>query len=668
VKKFDIEKFPKWMQELLKPDVIKSMEIKFVATAMGILIMVFIIMLSSINMIMKTVSQSQSLELLQKIAESDRYNSLNNDMMGGRPPEDIPPPDEQMRMTEPPSEINPIAEGEIIQREGVQALARREDEWRQDGWFEKRPEDMPHDDDDDNDDDDDKEWWKEPRYWETYPEEWETWEEWPWGEEWPPFEEPVTESEPRQETPPESPTEPVTEPPPETIPPEPPTEPVTPEPPPSEEIPVQGEPVQPPPEIIEPDFTEQTEHSEQTETVPDTSPTEITETETSLETSTAETTASSSVQTETTSETEIIQTRETPPPLPDDGNQRNNDFRMEMRPNRWNVNVMLEHFALMADENGNFLGLRNTENYTDEQAEEIMSAILSTGKQQGMYGWLQYYKAQKEYGTLLVVTDKSSDQDLLNRLFLTTVIVGIIMLLVLFVFLIFFARWVVKPVRTALERQKQFVSDAGHELKTPLAVLTANADILQDEIGDNKWLGYMREQTDRMSQLVGDLLRLARMDNATQEYAMEEFDLSMAIEATALPFESQAFELRKNLEIDIQPGVTYYGSEQHIRQLAAIFIDNAMKYSNEHGTIKISLLQRGDNRILEFYNTGCEISPQETQKIFERFYRGDKARNTKGKNGYGLGLAIAKSIMEIHKIKIQVTCEQHSWIRFLMIM
>ena len=167
---------------------------------------------------------------------------------------------------------------------------------------------------------------------------------------------------------------------------------------------------------------------------------------------------------------------------------------------------------------------------------------------------------------------------------------------------------------------------------------------------------------------VKHLLRLARMDNAKQEYVFEEFNLSTAIEATALPFESQAFEKQKNLEIDIQPDVTYTGSEQHIRQLAAIFIDNAMKYSNEHGTIKISLMRRGDNRILEFYNTGCEISQEETDKIFQRFYRGDKARNNKGKNGYGLGLAIAKSIMEIHKIKIQVTCEQGAWIRFLMIL
>ena len=326
-----------------------------------------------------------------------------------------------------------------------------------------------------------------------------------------------------------------------------------------------------------------------------------------------------------------------------------------------------DHFAILVDADGGFLALRNTEDYTEDEAKEIMTGILETGKQQGMYGWLQYYVEPKSYGTLIVITDKTSDQGLLNGLFRTTFIIGVLMLLVLLTILIFSSRWITLPVQQAFKRQKQFVSDAGHELKTPIAVLTANADILKDEIGENKWLGYMDEQIGRMNTLVGDLLRLARMDNATQEYTFADFDLSMAVAATTLPFESAAFEQHRTLEMDVQPNVTYNGSEQHIRQLCAIFIDNAIKYSNENGLIKVTLMKRGEHCILEFYNTGCEIGPSETEKIFERFYRGDKARN-KGKNGYGLGLAIAKSIMDVHKIRIQVTCEQGKWIRFLLTM
>ena len=632
------------MQSLLKPDVIKAMQIKFVATAMGILILVFMIMLTAINVIMKTVSQSQSMELLIKIAESDRYNTLNDD----RPMEDIPPPDDNnmpppdMFMTEPATEPETLTAAEI-QAENIAPLGWiPEEEWRWGGRGRKDDKPPEFDDDDYDDDDDtkpDEHQWPDVPPWEEW--EWET-GQWDTGYVQPPYE-------------PEQPYEP------ETLPPETPAPPVT-------EAPVAAEPVQPPEEIPPEEVPPPPEE------IPETEPeTEITESQS--ETTLTETQPSETELTETTTVTETVpESKESKPNRkpdeenPDDGQMPPDDFHMEMRPNKWKFNIILDHFALMADADGNFLGLRNTENYTEEQAEEILSAILSTGKQQGMYGWLQYYKAEKDYGTLLVVTDKTSDQGLLNNLFRTTIIAGIVVLLILFVFLIFFSRWIIQPVRTAMERQKQFVSDASHELKTPIAVLTANVDILQDEIGENKWLGYIQEQTGRMNQLVGDLLRLARMDNATQEYSFEEFNLSTAIEATALPFESQAFEKQKNLEIDIQPDVMYTGSEQHIRQLAAIFIDNAMKYSNEHGTIKISLIRRGDNRILEFYNTGCEISQEETDKIFERFYRGDKARNNKGKNGYGLGLAIAKSIMEIHKIKIQVTCEQGAWIRFLMIL
>ncbi len=556
----------------LKFDVILSMQIKFVAVAMAILIIVFLIMLSSINMIMNTVSQSQSHRLLVQIAESDRYNSLESseDFMHGEPP------------------IPPDAAAERDDVIDVQPLAYRD-------------------------------WWEEETNW---------WENNDWEEDWRETRE-TQEERPQPPTPPlgeEPPTQP--EWPPQTMPPlqtmlpatATPTNPVT--------VPPVTDPYVPPQTPADP-------------TVPQ-------ETTTTTETST----------TLTSTTTTIVQTttQTTMPPEP------------PPKLNKWNVTITIDHFALLVGHNGEFLGLRNTEDYTDAQAEEIMHGILKTGETEGMYGWLQYYMTPKEYGTLIVVTDKTSDQGLLNNLFRITVIVGCLMLVLLLAVLCVLSKWITNPVETAFARQKQFVSDAGHELKTPLTVLSANADILQDEIGENKWLGYMQEQTGRMNQLVGDLLRLARMDNATQEYNLTNFNLSAAINATALPFESQAFELHKNLELDIQPGVEYCGSEQHIRQLAAIFIDNAMKYSNENGIIKVTLLKRGDKCILEFYNTGCEISPEETQKIFERFYRGDKARKNQGKSGYGLGLAIAKSIMDVHKIKIQVTCEQGGWIRFLLTM
>ena len=602
---------------MLKFDMMMQMQLKFVAVAMAILIGVFLIMLSTINMMMQTVSQHQSMKLLRQIAESDRYNTLETS------DEFIPEP-----MGEPPVPPEgipePMAETHAVQNRviEVQQLANRNwwEEETQNGTYWWENEDLQNED------------WQNPDWendWQDRPQQTEMTEEQrperptrPSWEEWPPETMPPRETMPPETfptTPPAPPTEPET-----TIsatlpPTDPPTEPLQTEEAPPEEVPV----------VVQPTVPEEITTAEETTT-----------------------TTTTTVQTTTTT----VQTTTTPPPIP------------PARPNKWNITITIDHFALLVGHNGEFLGLRNTEDYTAEEAEAIMTGIRQMGEQSGMYGWLQYYSIAKEYGTLIVVTDKTSDQGLLNNLFRITVIVGCIMLFVLFVILCILSKWITKPVQTAFKRQKQFVSDAGHELKTPLTVLSANADILQDEIGENKWLCYMQEQTARMNQLVGDLLSLARMDNATQEYELVKFNLSAAVNATALPFESQAFEMHKNLELDIQSGVEYCGSEKHIRQLAAIFIDNAMKYSNENGTIKITLLKRGDKAVLEFYNTGCEISQKETEKIFERFYRGDKARNNQGKSGYGLGLAIAKSIMDVHKIKIQVTCEQGKWIRFLLTM
>ena len=611
-----------WVQDFRR-DVIRMMRLKFICMAMAILIVVFLIMLTSINMIMNTVSRSQSMKLLKQIAESDRYSSVDGGM--GRP--EMPPGETVPEDMRPPEETDASSDKTAEYEAGIRPLGWGDERWQQrpGDWNDRPREDQqpptgedgeiapPWENDDDFNDD-------------HRPPEWDDDDD--------------DDQRPTGEMPPQM-TEP--NPAPQTEPPAPATDPPATEPP--------AEPAEPAVLPVEPAVTDAPAD-------PETDP--PTEPETTQEETEATTTPPPPPSDEESG---------TPPPKPGESGYTGNNAQprdpRDMR-DRWNIDIILDHFAILVDSEGSFIDLRNTENYTDEEATEIMEGILAKERTEGMYGWLQFYVTDKSYGTLIVATDKTSDQGLLNNLFRATIIVGLLMLAVLLAILIVASRWITKPVQQAFTRQKQFVSDAGHELKTPIAVLTANADILQDEVGENKWLGYMQEQIGRMNQLVGDLLRLARMDNATQEYNFEDFDLSMAVAATTLPFESAAFEKHRSLEMDVQPEVMYHGSEQHIRQLCAIFIDNALKYSNENGIIKVTLLKRGDHAVLEFYNTGCEIGPDETEKIFERFYRGDKARNNKGKSGYGLGLAIAKSIMDVHKIRIQVTCEQGKWIRFLL--
>lgn len=313
----------------------------------------------------------------------------------------------------------------------------------------------------------------------------------------------------------------------------------------------------------------------------------------------------------------------------------------------------IEFFVIMADKNGNFLASLNNDELDSSVAQQYVSAIIKNKASSGMLNSYQFCRLDKSNGTVMVFTDKSAELDMLDQLMHTTILIGIISFVLLSVLALFLSKKSIQPIKIAFEKQKQFVSDASHELKTPLTIISANADVLADEIGENKWLTYIKAQTERMNVLVNDLLNLTRLENNASDFICSEFDLSKAIENTALPFECQAFEDNKAFDIDIQEGLTINGSERHIKQMTAIFIDNALKYSNDGGTVRITLSAQGDKKILSVFNTGCGIRDDEKNKIFERFYRSDDSR-ARTTGGYGLGLAIAKSIIDKHKFKITV--------------
>lgn len=328
----------------------------------------------------------------------------------------------------------------------------------------------------------------------------------------------------------------------------------------------------------------------------------------------------------------------------------------------------IDFFVIMADDDGNYLATLNNEDITAETAQNYISAILSDGAQTGMVNHtFQFYRQPKSNGTLMVFTDKSAEMDTLDQLKRTTIIIGIISIIILSAAAFFLSKKSIEPIKLAFERQKRFVSDASHELKTPLTVISANADVLADEIGDNKWLTYIKSQTDRMNVLVNDLLNLTRLENNTTDFICVDFDLSRAAENTALPFECQAFEMNRKFIVDIDEGISVNGSEKHIKQMMAIFIDNAIKYSNEGGTVKVTLSKHGDKKVFSVFNTGTGVREDEKEKIFERFYRSDESRN-RATGGYGLGLAIAKSVIDKHKFKVHVENQEGKSICFVVTM
>ncbi len=298
---------------------------------------------------------------------------------------------------------------------------------------------------------------------------------------------------------------------------------------------------------------------------------------------------------------------------------------------------------------------------------DLANQMLEKNKASGTLNGYRYLTVDKPYGELLVFVDQRISNAMADRLLTTSLIIGSITLFVLFFVSLFLANLMVKPVEEAFEKQKRFISDASHELKTPLAVISVNAEVLEGDIGTNKYLSYIQSESTRMNTLVNNLLTLARLDSGKTIGVFSAFDLSNAVESIALTFESTAFEEHKNYALKIAAGISYLGDADKIKQVIAILIDNAIKHADDDGLVEITLKRSGDKIHLEVFNTGAGIPEDQQDKIFQRFYRYDESRS-KTTGGYGLGLAIAKSIVDEHQGEIKVNSEVGGWARFIVIL
>ena len=322
-------------------------------------------------------------------------------------------------------------------------------------------------------------------------------------------------------------------------------------------------------------------------------------------------------------------------------------------------------FYAKIDSEGNIIkmDLAMMFDFSEDDAKKYMLTAMDGNQRKGAIENYSFLIAEKPYGHIIVFTERSIEMRLLEQLTKTSLWVAGIAALILIFFTAVLSKWMVGPIKKAFDNQRRFVSDASHELKTPLTIISANADVLQNDIGENQQVLNIKSQTDRMNGLVHDLLMLAKTDEGKTEVVMGEFNLSGAVLNTALEFESRAFEEGKQYLYKVKDGVPYIGDEKHIKQLVGILIDNAVRYSNPHGQIQISLQTEGSHVRISVYNTGSGVSDEERFKIFERFYRSDESRSRET-GGYGVGLSIAKAIAEMHKGKITVTGRHGEWVRF----
>ncbi|MBR1562867.1 MAG: HAMP domain-containing histidine kinase [Ruminococcus sp.] len=267
-----------------------------------------------------------------------------------------------------------------------------------------------------------------------------------------------------------------------------------------------------------------------------------------------------------------------------------------------------------------------------------------------------YKKTEIDQGgvSVCIYIDNNSGSYILTRLIRISVIVGLAVLMVLFVVVFFYSRAVARPAEEAISKQRLFVSEASHELKTPVTIISANADLLSDEIGENRWLDSIRRQSESMGRLVTGLLDLSRNDEMSSKESFKSFDLSRTVTNTLLSFDSIAYEHGKSISSEIEPDISYNGIEQKISQLVSILVDNAVKYADPETEISVKLTQAGKPQ-LTVENMCSDFDVSKKDMLFERFYRSDESHSGKG---YGLGLPIAASIANIHNAAIEVSFEK----------
>ncbi|MCD7825640.1 MAG: HAMP domain-containing histidine kinase [Clostridiaceae bacterium] len=334
--------------------------------------------------------------------------------------------------------------------------------------------------------------------------------------------------------------------------------------------------------------------------------------------------------------------------------QRDSSFNQDDMPEQNSTRYLLASFysvALDAEGQPFSVDLGNGTLYTESQITEVAEQLLDINRTQGTYGNFIYSIRHEETYTLIALMDNTLISDSFTALFRNTLLLGAMMVAVLFLCTIALARWIIRPLEESDRRQRQFISDAGHELKTPVSVVEANAELLEREIGTNKWLNNIRSESNRMAELVSELLTLVRTEcEATQ---MEPLDLSRLVLGGILPFESVAFEMERKLEYQIEENITIYGNPSQLSRLVSILMDNALSHSAGTGDITIHLHQEKAGIILTISNPGF-IPEQDRSEIFVRFFRSDANRSDTGH--YGLGLTIAKNIITEHQGEIQVSC------------
>ena len=288
--------------------------------------------------------------------------------------------------------------------------------------------------------------------------------------------------------------------------------------------------------------------------------------------------------------------------------------------------------------------------YTDRQIADLTAMIVQQQAEFGHVG-TQFYLLD-DARSLLVVLDARVEAGNARKVLQITLTAGAAFFVILSLGAYILIRRMFRPVHEASEKQKQFVGDASHELKTPLAVISLNAEALRNEAGDSPWVENILQEVDKTRQLVDNLLLLARTESYAEAMPREEVELNRCVEAGALPLECVAYEAGVELELSSLAAVRVCGWKEMLQQLVVILVSNGIKYASAGTQVVIRLERKNRQAVLSIHNQGTVIPEEEQSRIFDRFYRADASRSTQG---HGLGLAIARNIVQMHDGHISVS-------------
>lgn len=335
--------------------------------------------------------------------------------------------------------------------------------------------------------------------------------------------------------------------------------------------------------------------------------------------------------------------------------------------NEYDTFMASNFFVVRFDRNGDivYMDISRISSISEQEAKELAEKVYTKNDLSGKTDSFEYMvrDSRMGIGKVVVFLDISGDIYSYIRVLFLSAVIGIACWLFMLLFVILLSKRAIRPIAENIERQKQFVTNAGHEIKTPLAIIQSNTEAMELYNGENKWSKNIKEQTVRLNEMMKNLLTLARMDENSANLILSDCLLSRLLVDYTECFR-ETLELRGiTLQTSIQPMISLRANKEHITQLISVLMDNAVKYTNDNGNVFVSLEGNNKRIKLQFKNTCQQLPPAPPDKLFERFYRADEARTQKN-GGYGIGLSVAQSITETYKGRISAEYENGNTIVF----